>query len=120
MLRLLGRIGLTILTGAASLALTAHGARAQCPVASQWDVYIADWGTSSIWTIQADGTATEQGMGHAWGRIHINSLTQPGASPTIYLDFQTADGGRGFYDVRLDPDCARGSGLLSISVPRII
>jgi hypothetical protein len=74
-------------------------------LAKVWTNQVSD-GISSIWTITADGTATEQGRGNAQGHAVLFGRTL-----TITWRISVANGN---YVVQLNQACTAGTGKVVV------
>ena len=83
----------------------AKASAASCNLASVWANQVSD-GISSIWTITADGTATEHGRGSARGRAVLSGHTL-----TITWSIGIANGN---YIVHLNQACTAGTGTTTV------
>jgi hypothetical protein len=83
----------------------AKASLASCNLGSVWANQVSD-GISSIWTITADGTATEQGRGSAKGHAMLSGHTL-----TITWSIGIANGN---YIVHLNEACTAGTGTTTV------
>ncbi|MFZ5669373.1 MAG: hypothetical protein ACOY4K_07750 [Pseudomonadota bacterium] len=87
-------------------AASAPESAAECVAQGVWSNVATDRG-SSTWTIDADGTAVESGMGGARGKGSVTG-------GTLTIDWRTG-GVAGTYSIDLAADCSGGEGTLSFS-----
>jgi hypothetical protein len=78
---------------------------ASCKLASVWANEVSGVG-HSVWTIAADGTATEQGLGGGHGHATLSGRT-------LSITFRTF-ANNGIYSVRLNEACTAGSGKTTV------
>jgi hypothetical protein len=76
-----------------------------CSLARVWSNQVSD-GISSVWTISADGTATEQGRGNAHGHAVLSGRTL-----TITWGIAISHGN---YVVKLNQACTAGIGKTTV------
>ena len=79
--------------------------QAACPLARAWSNQVSD-GISSVWTISADGTATEQGRGNAHGHAVLSGRTL-----TITWSITISHGN---YVINLNQACTAGTGKTTV------
>lgn len=73
---------------------------AVCKLAGKWRQSVG-----STWTVTADGTATEQGLGGATGRASLSGLT-------MKIEWSHPNGWSGTYQWLMDKTCKTGKGKL--------
>src|SRR5579872_516160 len=75
-----------------------------CTLEGKWALAELAWRESSTWTIAADGTATEVGLGNSKGHasldgpmltINFDSVSPPGYSVKVNVALQACDYGAG-------------------------
>jgi hypothetical protein len=76
-----------------------------CPLAGTYHNQLAGGGASD-WTVDAQGTARESGLGNAIGNASI-------AGHTLMIQWQTDSGYTGYYRIELDDQCRAGSGQMT-------
>jgi hypothetical protein len=83
----------------------ANAPNVTCSLAKVWVNRVSD-GRGSIWTITADGTATEQGRGNAQGHATLSGHT-------LIITWRISIS-NGNYVVHLNKDCTSGSGKTTV------
>jgi len=71
-----------------------------CKIAGKWRQSVG-----STWTVTADGTATEQGLGGATGKASLSGTT-------MRIEWSHANGWSGTYEWVMDKTCKTGKGKL--------
>jgi hypothetical protein len=78
-----------------------------CSVRGKWSQSTSSVG-SSVWNVEENGTATEDGLGRATGTASLSGTT-------MRITWTTSNGWAGVYEWVMDQKCAAGRGKLTFS-----